>query len=184
MQSSWLAIYSRPNCEKIVAENLRELGKVLYLFVKETRRVKRMHKYRIETVERSFFSRYLFSQAGPYQSPAIKRIEGVCAIVSRRGEPLLVPNRVIDFLEGMADREGCVDSTDFTRPSALFRGKVGDAVRIAWPNHILDGFISRLHSIADLDTKGEVRMFIRFLGSEREVDVPVGFVRLVGAAVG
>jgi len=112
----------------------------------------------------------------------IKKVDDVCSVVNCHGVPFLVPDEVVEVIRDMADEDGCMSSVDFTKPSHWFRGKVGSRVKIVWPNHIMDGIETCLTAVNKLDSRGEVSVFLRLLGSERGVSVPVKVVRLLAEA--
>lgn len=181
---AWLAVYSRPNSEETVANKLRSLAPVFYPFVRERKRVRTGKTSRLITVERAYFTRYLFvKNTDPWLVHNIKEVREVLAIVNVSNAPLEIPDRVVDALRSMADAEGCVEERDFTRPSDRLQVRVGDMVAIERPNGPLNGLIVKLSSIARLDSHNEVSVFVHMLGSEREVRVPAKFVS-AAAAVG
>ena len=176
---TWLAVYSRPNTERSVSDRIRKDAPsrpVFFPFIRDVRRVRRFNKSRLVTTETALFTRYLFVQAEPYWVWYLKTIPEVLAVVSIRGEPLEIPDKVIAAIQAMADPDGCVQDNDFTKAQKA-KFKIGDYVRINWPDRILDGFLVQLASIG----QREVTVYVNMLGSEREVRVPAN--RITTAAV-
>lgn len=170
---TWLAVYSRPNAERSVANRIREHAPVFYPFIREVKRVRRFRRTNLVTVETALFTQYLFVQVEPYWVWYLKTVPDLLAVVSIRGEPLVIPDKVVDAVRSLADADGCVQDNDFTKRQF----KVGQMVRIDWPGKIFDGFVAQLATVR----KNEVSVFLRMLGSEREIRVPAQ--RVVAAAV-
>ncbi len=179
---SWLAVYSRPNAERSVADRIKSdspATPVFFPFIREVKRVRRFRKSRLVKTERALFTQYLFARVEPYWVWYLKTIPDVLAVVSIDGTPISIPDTVVDAIRRMADPDGCVRDTDFTKPATTGAFKVGDWVRINWPDRILDGFLVQLASI----NRQEASVYVTMLGSVREVRVPARNV-VAAAAVG
>ena len=182
MTSRWLAIHTVPQREAAVAEKLAAtVDEVLYLWTRGLRRQWLGNHRVVSLVERAYFPRYIFAAVSDGQHHAVKETSGVCAVVNVQGKPLEMPQRVVDAVRALADSQGFVPSDDecdrLFKPS--FVGRVGDLVVFKRPNHILDGLIGRLSDISRLDRKGEIKAFVRMLGSEREMRLPASLVGAV-----
>jgi transcription antitermination factor NusG len=168
----WFAIYSRPFAEKAVAEALRGSMPVFYPFTREVKRVPRGRGHKLVTLERAYFPRYLFAEPRTEELHDVTRTKGVLALVRGRDrEPIEVPPRVVAAFRALGDLDGCVEEKDFTKPQK-FCASVGDSVVLRWQNHILDGFVAKLSSVARLVSHEEVSVFVRMLGAERECRIP------------
>lgn len=178
---SWLAIYSQSGLEKSVAESLLLFSfPVFYPFVREVLRVTRGGSSNLETRERAYFPRYLFVDVPINFFSEIKKIKGVITVVNCLGEPLVIPDWVIETIRESGAPDGCMEEINFTKiPKVRFAGNIGDSVIIKWRDSILSGLQGKLSSLSRLDSHGEVGVFLRMLGSERECRVPVGVVRTI-----
>jgi transcriptional antiterminator RfaH len=178
----WYAVLCGPRSEQEASVNLRRAGfRVFYPHVREHRRIKRGNgvKLLVEIVQ-PLFPRYLFvALRGPSESLyAVKGLRGVSCIVRLRfsGEPLQIPNCVMDRIIDWADGEGLVPTA-----TALhwFRGKPGDSVEIK--DGPLDGLITCIASVDALERTDEVSVWVHMLGAENQVAVPAANVKLIAA---
>ena len=175
--SAWLAIYTSPNQEALAARNLRRLAiDVFYPFERVKTLRKRGLTMRPMLIERPYFSRYLFAQVPDNLLAQVHDTTGVSGIVNRRGEPLHIPDGVVEEIQQKADDTGCLGAVDLSTRRSRFRARVGDQFYFKADGNILHGLLGRLSSLAKLESHGEVAAFVRFLGSEREVRVPAGLV--------
>jgi hypothetical protein len=175
----WRAVYTKANTEKGTSERLQKrLGVVVFFpFVRETVRQKQGRFHRIKTVERPYFSRYLFAYDVDRHLPYVKGIEGVSCIVSDiYGAALEIPGGVIRELQSLADEEGCMGERDFSRPWLASSIEVGDRFVINSPKHVFHGLIGQLSSVASLGKRGEISAFVRIFGAEREISLPASAV--------
>ena len=174
---AWLAVYARPQSEAAVAKRLRDFVPVFYPYVKEKKRVHlKGGRSRIREAERPYFPRYLFA-GDPRHLYDIRETNGVSAVVSCQGAPLLIPDSVIEGLRSLADESGCIGKADLTKPP-LPKVSLGQQVQLRWPDHFLDGFIGEVTSIARLASHRELAVLVRMLGALREVCVPASRVEV------
>jgi transcription antitermination factor NusG len=177
----WYAALTGPRAEQEASVNLRRAGYwVFYPHVRENVRKKRQGggvKLLVGVI-RPLFPRYVFfalrSPAENFQ--AAEEAKGVSAVVRLRYSkiPLQIPNKVVDLIMDWADKDGMVPTA-----TALhwFRGKVGDSVEVK--DGPLDGLITCIASVDALEASDEISVWVKMLGAEHKVAVPVASVKLV-----
>lgn len=169
----WIAVMTAPQREALVAEALNSLLiSVAYPQVRVVER-KRFRGSVFHTVEKICprFPRYLFANVDDRHIRGVVEVRGVSAIVSDEGGPISVPGEVVDEVMMGSDGDGVVQTLDYTKPRAL--GKPGDAITVEWPGNPYDGLVGALAAIEGK----RVRAWLRILGGERSVRLPIERVR-------
>jgi len=172
MIPQWFAVMTQAGQEAHAERHLRKRG--FWVFYPHQRVKERRGRNKLlEIVDRPLFSRYVFvALRHPNETfEAVDTTYGVATVVRRSfsKEPLQIPTPVMDALIEIADAEGLVPSD---KPPHWFKGREGDTVELVDEEPYF-GLVARIASISELDAKGRIRVFLRMLGAEREVDVPL-----------
>lgn len=179
--SHWYAALTKPQMERKAAYRLQQQGYwTFYPFERVIRFWNRPGGKRLRReIDVPFFSRYIFVCLR-YPSESLYQINEtaeISTVVSNRGVPLEIPAGVIDELMERTDEKGLVRRA---KPLHWFRGRVGQKVQLI-DEAPFYGLIAELASVADLDRKDQIGIFIDFLGSQREVPVAVQSVARIVA---
>ena len=119
---------------------------------------------------------YLFARISDCQVRSVREADGVLAIVGVQGVPIRVPDAVVDEIMTGSDEYGVVETRDYTKAQSL--GPPGSPVSVQWPGNPYDGLVGAL---AALEGK-RVRLWLRVLGGESSVRVPLERVRPAASA--
>lgn len=178
----WYAVLTRPQMEAKAAYYLsRQNYWTFYPFERVVRFLNRPGGKRLrKEIDRPFFSRYIFvCLRRPTESLYdVNETYGVSTVVNINGEPLEIPSQVIDDLMSRTDDRGLVRRA---KPLHWFTGKVGDKVQLV-DEAPFYGLVVELASLDALDRKDEIGAWIDFLGSRRQVPIPVQSVARIIAA--
>lgn len=175
---TWYAVHTRPGWEPAVDRGLKRAGFGAfypYQLVTRWRKASAGKSQRREEIERPYMPRYLFVACERYDVGTINRILGVSTVVHVKGEPLAIPDNVMLPLMAAAANDGLMGLDDRTRKARAFTGKVGDRVTLR-DNSPLGGLVAAIASIRNLDTKGEISLWLELFGSRRAVPVSVEYV--------
>lgn len=164
----WYAVMAGPCMEFKADANLRRQGYWTYLphlRVTKRHKIPNRDRYRVEIVNEAYFPRYLFVC---FRSPRdsfyqVNETDGVATIVYCGGEPLPIPNAVMDDLMARADVDGMIGEVDKV---ARKRFKPGQKVKFR-DESPLAGWIATV----SLDAGKDVRVFLEMLGKIREIPV-------------
>jgi transcription antitermination factor NusG len=173
MDVKWYAVLTAPNSEAKASAYLKRQGyHTFYPHVREKRYAGRRRS--MLEVERPFFSRYLFVcfTKPTHNHFDVNETFGVSTTVSVANEPLQIPNAVIDDLMRMADEDGLIRRQE---PPHWFQGKVGDTVTLK-DEAPFYGLVAEIASVAALDRKDAISVWIDLLGARREVEVGIGAI--------
>lgn len=160
---AWICIHTQPRQEIQVQDRLLRLALEVFL---PFRRITVADKARPGHSKQSFvprFPRYLFADVPEQDYAEVPLVRGVSQVVVTRGwddqpQYLVVPQKAISLLR------------DPPRPLL----SVGDAVSLKGP---YEGLRSIIHSVAHLDTTGQVEVWLDMLGGRRSVSVHHSLVR-------
>lgn len=180
----WYAIHTKAQMERPVYRQLQLLG--YWAFhpiqkVKRWRKVPGRSEKRREDVTLPYMPRYTFVRACRSDVGLLNTMPGVSTVVSVDGEPVSVPGIVMRALMGMSAEErddsgrpvgALVGAVDRTKVIRAFGGKIGDSVRLK-DDFVFSGFVARIADLADLDETGQIKVWLKLLGSERLIPVPV-----------
>ncbi|SDT05295.1 Transcription antitermination factor NusG [Mucilaginibacter mallensis] len=119
--AQWMVIYTRSNFEKKVDKNLKEQGIVSYCPLITSR-----NKWadRVKTVEKPFFSSYLFVKASPLEVNKIKSSPGVITLLSHNGKHVVITELEIEQIRSIT--QNYADAEVISLKSL----KIGDKVKI------------------------------------------------------
>ncbi len=185
---TWYAVHTHPRRENDAATWLHRRGyRTFYPFLRLRRYVGREPRRRMEERDEPLFSRYIFVQFRGMEHEAIGAVNdttGVSTVVYLGGEPLVVPNAVMDRLMEITDEfetnEGSLRYivnekrlAEYTgeKPEHWFKGKVGDSVRLSEDAGPFFGLIAEIESIKHLDKKNEIGIWLDLLGARRHTVV-------------
>jgi transcriptional antiterminator RfaH len=159
--SRWYVVHTRPNSESRAALNLvRQNFEVLFPRYLKRRR----HARRVDAVVAPLFPRYIFVaiDMAMQRWRAVHSTIGVSHLVSTNGEPVAVPDAVIEQLKSSQDERGLI-SLD-TKP----RFAAGDKV------HVMQGVFSAYAGVFECMTDSErVSVLIEMLGRQVRVVLDV-----------
>ena len=98
----WVAIYTRSRAEKRVADLLSQSGFEHYLPI-----VKRRHKWsdRYKLVEEPLLRSYVFVRIKNTDVDKVRKLQGVCSIISFGGEVATIPEGQIDAVRRLVDAD-------------------------------------------------------------------------------
>lgn len=91
----WYVVYSRPRCEKKIAETLAESGVGHYC---PLNKVEKQWSDRRKTVLEPLFKGYVFVQLEEKHKWEIRKVDGVLNFVHWLGKPAIVPQEEIDTI--------------------------------------------------------------------------------------
>src|ERR1700761_3442980 len=94
--AQWMVIYTRSNFERRVDKNLKEQGIVSYCPLITSRN---QWADRVKTVEKPFFSSYLFVKASPLEVNKVKSSNGVIDLLSNNGKPVVITEEEIEQIK-------------------------------------------------------------------------------------
>jgi transcription antitermination factor NusG len=132
----WVVVYTRSNFERRIDKSLKEQGILSYCPVITSR-----NKWadRVKTVEKPFFSSYLFVKASPVELTKVRYSPGVIDLVSNNGKPVVISDHEIEQIK-MITKNYC-DAQIVSLKSL----NVGDRVKIkdgAFFN--MEGLVNRI----------------------------------------
>ena len=164
----WYAVHTKPHKERAVEELLLSRGIGAYLPVLRERK----RGPRGEAAERPFFSCYLFAQMN-LDTVALSSVNwapGVNRVVSFGGQPAVVPEDVLDWLQRHLER---IDPRQFHRGLPL---RPGDRLRVA------KGPLKGVEAIFDqrLSSGDRARVFVEILGRLTACQIQLGDLERVG----
>ena len=204
----WYAVHTKPRLEERASYYLRRQGyRTFYPFTRETKFMGRKlgpggkpHQGRRVVVESPLFSRYIFVALVRHRDNLfdVNETYGVSTTVrTPSGEPLEIPAPVITSLMSITDlitdeedpKAGChlvvperrAGLLKVTRKEHPFKGKPGDMLQMK-DRAPLYGLCVQLASIAHLDDRGEISIFLDMFGKNQEVPVSVDEVARIIAA--
>lgn len=161
----WFAIMTEPRRELAAATYLRAEGIEAYCpMVREMRRrrVRGTHRFQIKPILAAAFPRYLFAQATIPLFQIVKnsplKIGRMWIVSAGRGyshRPIMASDEVIDEIRSMTEMLSPVE--------------VGAKVRLNGDVPLL----AQVAAINRLHTHGEVSLWLKMLGAERLVTVPL-----------
>lgn len=180
----WYAVMTGPRAEAQAYENLRRQNYWAFYPHTRTKEYVGQHRQRrrLMEIERPLMPRYIFV-ALRFVSDSVGVVNdtiGVARVVCKRfsGEPLRIPNPVMDEIIERADDDGLVPTV---KKSHWFKASIGDKLRLTEDQPYF-GLIAELSSIADLDRHGQIKVWLDFLGGRREVEIPATAVAEVRQA--
>ncbi|WP_183572978.1 UpxY family transcription antiterminator [Mucilaginibacter sp. X5P1] len=91
--AQWMVVYTRSNFEKKVDKNLKEQGIISYCPLITSRN---QWADRVKTIEKPFFSSYLFVKASPFDVNKVKYSPGVINLLSNNGKPVIITEQEIE----------------------------------------------------------------------------------------
>jgi len=94
--AQWMVIYTRSNFERRVDKNLKEQGIISYCPLITSRN---QWADRVKTVEKPFFSSYLFVKASPLEVNRVKSSNGVIDLLSNNGKPVVITEEEIEQIK-------------------------------------------------------------------------------------
>lgn len=100
VEPQWYACYTKARHEKRVSAALEQRSLESYLPVLVRLR---QWKDRRRLVEFPMFPSYVFVRALPEDLPLVTAVPGVCSIVRRQGEPVVIPARELENVRRFAD---------------------------------------------------------------------------------
>lgn len=180
----WYAVHTKPAREKDADTYLRRQGYMTFFPFTREKKFRTVHaasgKRCLIEVERPLFSRYIFVALRRRSDNLfdVNETYGVSTVVSIGGEPLQIPDGVITRLMSLTDADGLVAP----KPKEhWFKGKPGDTVEMK-DEAPYYGLMAELASVADVDRKDEITIFVELLGAKREVTASATAVAKVIAA--
>ena len=175
--TNWHAVYCEPQRDLLAAKELQRRGFEVFCPFEVVKVQRRQGHARFKMVEvtRSVFSPYLFIRTDRFL--AALQVPGLLTFVGVQGDPLPIPGKVIDTLKKLVDGDGRLVRSG-KLASTWFTGAVGSEFDF---NHTspLRGMLGRISALSDLDERGEIKAFVKMLGGEREVVVPISAVGTV-----
>jgi transcription antitermination factor NusG len=163
----WFAAMTTPRGEELANRNLKRLGYLtFYPFERVRRRRKRanLDNYVVEWINKPYFPGYLFlairEGEGLYHA---NEADGVSTIVWGTGGPLEIPHPVMDEIMAFAQRDGLVGAVDNVTRKPY---KPGQMVKFT-DNSPMSGLLAQI----SLDNGKEVRLWVKLLGSNRQISV-------------
>lgn len=101
MEMKWHAVYTKPNCEKKVAEILTRRKIVNYC---PLNRVSRPGSESKKVYEVPLFSSYVFVQVSEIQYPHLRHVDGIINFLYWKGKPVTLKESEIDMIRGFLDK--------------------------------------------------------------------------------
>jgi transcription antitermination factor NusG len=95
---NWYALYTRPNFEKRIEQELQKMGVQPYLPLRATLR---QWSDRKKWIEAPLFSCYVFVKADPRERLLALTPEGVVRMLGRHGQPSIIPEFEITAVKNM-----------------------------------------------------------------------------------
>ncbi len=163
----WYVVYTRPNGEKTAARNLRQQG---FLSFSPQYLKRRCHARRIDWVPSPLFPRYVFVGMDPATARwrAISSTIGVSHLVCKGGQPVPVPEGIVEELQSCSGDDGMIA----VEPLIPFRQ--GEPVQV------LSGALADRVGFFDCATdEGRVILLLDMLGRQVKVKLPLDSVAAV-----
>ena len=155
----WYACYTKARHEKRVAAAFEQKSLETYLPVLVRLR---QWKDRRRLVEFPMFPSYVFVRVPPEDLPSVVAVPGVCSIVRRQGEPVVIPVRELENVRRFA--EGLRESGSEPEPTAYL--EQGQWVEVtAGPFQGVRGIV------VEHRNRRRVVVGLRAIGQGLEVDV-------------
>lgn len=134
--AQWMVVYTRSNFEKKVDKNLKEQGIISYCPLITSRN---QWADRVKTIEKPFFSSYLFVKASPLELNKVKYSQGVINLLSNNGKPVIITEQEIEQIRLITKNYADVEVV------SLKSLKIGDKVKIT-DGLLLDkeGFVNKI----------------------------------------
>lgn len=172
---TWHVAFTLARAEAIAEHYLRRVGYgTMYLHEAVTVR----HARQVTNVLRPYFPRYVFFETalrGPAEGLySAAKAQGVSQVVGRAGEPLEVPQKVMDELRRRAGPTGLIHAK---RAEEAHFHQPGGEVRIVRGS--LEGFIAQVA----LDNGHEIRLWLEIFGRPTEARIPSKDVEAVSPAL-
>lgn len=167
---SWYVLHTQPHKERLVRDVVLGRGIQVYLPLVVQASSLRARRRR----EEPFFARYLFVRFDPQVTPpsSLHWMQGVTRLVSFGGEPAVVPDSVIAWLQERLDAQ----SRSCSPYADTF--KANDRLRIT------TGPLAGLEVIFDrrLSSQNRARVFIEFMGRLHACNIPLDSLERVAEA--
>jgi transcription antitermination factor NusG len=161
----WYAVMTRPGMEAKAAADLKRQGFwTFYPFerVRVRRKIPNRNAHLVTTVERPYFSRYIFLMVRQGQSLyRVNNTPSVSTVVYMGGAPLRVPDSAMEAIMSRADEAGLVGELDEV---ARHKFPAGQMLRFC-DESPLRGLIV---TVAD-DMGKSIRVVAEMFGVEREI---------------
>ncbi len=100
MEMKWHAVYTKPNCEKKIAEILTRKKIENYCPLK---RVTRPGTENNKLYQIPLFTSYVFVKVSKIQSQQLRRIEGIISLLYWRGNPVIIKESEISMVKNFLD---------------------------------------------------------------------------------
>lgn len=94
--AQWIVVYTRSNFEKRIDKNLKEQGILSYCPLITCRN---QWADRVKTIEKPFFSSYLFVKASPFDIMKVRSSPGVINLITNNGKPAVVTDQEIEQIK-------------------------------------------------------------------------------------
>lgn len=174
----WFAVHTKPQMEADADVHLRRQGYwTFYPHIRQ--KVRRGPRRRLIEVTRPLFARYLFVAFRGRSGESVHAVNetiGVSTVVYTPGrDPFEIPHPVMDELMERADTDGLIHQA---KPAHWFKGRPGQNIELK-DEAPYYGLCACIASVADLDKRNEIGIFLRMLGAERRMNVPVTAVAAV-----
>jgi transcription antitermination factor NusG len=170
----WFAAMTTPRGEELANRNLKRLGYHTFYPFERVRRLRKranLDKHVVEWITKPYFPGYLFlcirEGEGLYQA---NEADGVSTIVHSNGAPLEIPHTVMDEIMAFTQRDGLVGSVDTVSRKPY---QVGQMVKFQ-DNSPMSGLLAKI----SVDNGKEVRVWIKLLGSNRQISVDPSVVAI------
>lgn len=119
--AQWMVVYTRSNFEKKVDKNLKEQGIISYCPLITSRN---QWADRVKTIEKPFFSSYLFVKVSPLDVNKVKYSQGVINLLSNNDKPVIITEQEIEQIRSITKNYADVEVV------SLKSLKIGDKVKI------------------------------------------------------
>ncbi len=119
--AQWMVVYTRSNFERKVDKNLKEQGIISYCPLITSRN---QWADRVKTIEKPFFSSYLFVKASPLEVNKVRYSSGVINLLSNDGKPVIITEDEIEQIRLITKNYADAEVV------SLKSLKVGDKVKI------------------------------------------------------
>ena len=100
MEMKWHAVYTKPNCEKKVAEILSRRKIVTYCPLS---RVSRTGSESKKVYDVPLFSSYLFVKVSETQYPQLRQVDGIINFLYWMGKPVTIEESEVDMIRRFLD---------------------------------------------------------------------------------